>query len=88
VKEIPERYGRRKLKTLWRYLTQQTNEQMLRSAMATRAGSLADESGWREFADSLSGKDSTGVETAPPPIVEAPRERVDDDEDWEAVDDG
>lgn len=74
------------MKLVWQHLTEKANEDMLRAAMATRAGSLADEAGWRDFANSLSGDDSTGVETVP--IMEPPRERVDDDDDWETVDDG
>jgi hypothetical protein len=84
VKDIPRLYGRRKLKAIWQALVDKTNDDMLRAAMATRAGSLADEKGWREFTDSLSGEVSTPVEA--PTIAPGPR-RVDDD-DWETIDDG
>jgi hypothetical protein len=88
AKDIPARYGRRKVKTLWRYLVDATNQDTLRAAMAARAGTLADDKGWRQFANSLQTGSDDGTTYAPPPVVEIPKERAGDDEDWETVDDG
>ena len=88
-KEIPKRFGRRKLKALYSYLGQVENLHTLRSAVGTRAAMGADKDGFEKYADSLMGDVSTPVESEAP-VVDMEREaaRVDNDGDYEVIDDG
>lgn len=88
-KEIPKRFGRRKLKALYSYLSQVENLHTLRSAIGTRAAMGADKDDFEKYANALTGDVSTPVESEAP-VVDMEREaaRANDDEDWEAIDDG
>jgi hypothetical protein len=89
VEEIPRIYGRRKLKTLYKYLNQIEDLNTLRHATGTRAAMGADADGWGKYADALQGGLSAPTETGPPALdLEHETARQDDTNDWEAVDDG
>lgn len=89
MEEVPRRFGRRKLKALYRYLGQVRDLDVLRNATGTRAAMGADAKGWEDYANALQSELSTRVETMPP-LVDMDKEaaRHVDTDDWEAVDDG
>ena len=89
MEEVPRRFGRRKLKALYRYLGQVRDLDVLRNATGTRAAMGADADTWEKYARALQGELSTPVETMPPLVdMEKETARHADTDDWEAVDDG